>query len=399
MNENITIIDKNNNGILAEGIAFLKFPTTGKRYVIYTLNELVKNNMKKIYVGEVGETAGTLDKILDEEWAMIRDTLMPATSGNPIDGVECLPMGEGTFMIGIPKKLAVSDLAKQTLRGFYIEAMATRVDTSSNEPAVGDSNATPQFFSPEVSDAKKEDEVDTSSSMVNIFDTPMTPALEENTSIEPTIMPQPAITNTEVKIVPDMSPKEDNITVQSSVTKEEAIKALDVLTCYIKGEGETLVKEEKREEPLEISESAISLMDELSLNDSLPMTPSVASTPVESSYLETPAMQESKLDPVPQAIEPMLEMPALNVSNNSEIGSIPNTQIIDMDALDDFETIETPAPVQNTGYTANNNGAALQMGADTPSTLGSQVVLPNNYMNQQMAPGNDILGPGSLPTE
>ena len=33
MNENITIIDKNNNGILAEGIAFLKFPTTGKQYM------------------------------------------------------------------------------------------------------------------------------------------------------------------------------------------------------------------------------------------------------------------------------------------------------------------------------------------------------------------------------
>ncbi len=398
MNENVTIIDKNNNGILAEGIAYIKFPTNGKRYIIYTLNEIVKNDMKKIYVGEVGETAGVLDKIPDDEWSIIRDTLMPVTSGNPIEGVECLSMGTASFMIGIPKKLAVSDLAKQTLRSFYVEEMASKVDTTSNEPAV---ESTPQFFSPEAPSVVSEEEPAIPTPMVNIFDTPLTPNAEEQLPKEPTIMPQPAISSDEVKVIPSESTKEETESPKTSVTKEEALKALDVLMRYVKGKGETLEKTEKKEENLEIPESAISLIDELSLNDQ----PETASN----TNSETPKFENNISAPDPSTIQSIpempvpLEIPALNESmpqNTNDINAIPSTQIIDMDALDDdFETIETKPTEQNAGYTANNNGAALQMGVETPSALGSQVVLPNNYMNPQTNPTNAVFGPGSLPTE
>lgn len=58
--EDIQIINKNGDGILAEGIANIKYTGNNKNYLIYTFNETVVNEKNgndnvKLYIAQTGD--------------------------------------------------------------------------------------------------------------------------------------------------------------------------------------------------------------------------------------------------------------------------------------------------------------------------------------------------------
>lgn len=180
MIENITVVDKNGNGIFAEGIAYTQFLLSGKKYILYTMNERCSDNRIKMYVGELTDTVGSLEKIPDDEWSKVSDYLKAISKGEQNLNIKFLRMNNATFNIGIPRKLAITPEVKQVFKdcqrmGVLASQQQQMGDVPAIETSTGDSfnkeemSQTPAFVSP----------TGTNQDQVNIF----------NNSIKPEVLP------------------------------------------------------------------------------------------------------------------------------------------------------------------------------------------------------------------
>ena len=71
----------------ADMLTFFEVLNVGKKYVFYTLNEVVEDNMMKMYVAEVVEAVNGITiggNITDEEWTNLK-TIMKAILTNGQD--------------------------------------------------------------------------------------------------------------------------------------------------------------------------------------------------------------------------------------------------------------------------------------------------------------------------
>jgi hypothetical protein len=83
MGNNIELKKANGEVIRAELISYFELVNTGKKYLFYTLNEIVENGLVKMYVAEVAEEAGTLsEQMTDEEWANLKAIMKSMLTGN-----------------------------------------------------------------------------------------------------------------------------------------------------------------------------------------------------------------------------------------------------------------------------------------------------------------------------
>ena len=178
MIENITVTDNNKNEIFAEGISHIQFLSSGKRNLLYTLNEQAANDRIKMYVAELSDEPGTLGKIPDEEWAKLRPELERLERGEINPDIKFLSLANNTFNIGVPKKLAITAEMKQSFKdkqaaGLLASQQQQMVDAPAVEASAGgffnkdEINQTPAFVSPD----------DTQQEQVNIFNNPMTPEI------------------------------------------------------------------------------------------------------------------------------------------------------------------------------------------------------------------------------
>lgn len=176
MVENITVTDKNGNGIFAEGISYIQFLSSGKKYLLYTLNEPVANDRSKMYVAELTDNVGSLEKIPDEEWVKVRSELERLEHGEVNPDIKFMSMANTTFNIGIPKKLAITAEMKQSFKdkqaaGLLASQQQQMVDAPAVEASSGgffnkeEVDQTPAFVSPD----------STAQNQVNIFNNPMKP--------------------------------------------------------------------------------------------------------------------------------------------------------------------------------------------------------------------------------
>lgn len=177
MIENITVNDKNGNGIFAEGLAYVQFLSSGKKYILYTMNEPSQNDTIKMYVGELTDTVGSLEKIPDEEWENVRKPLNKLAHGEKNPDIQFLSMTNATFNIGIPKKLAITTENKQAFKDMQRAAMLeNQTQQMNDEPAV---SATPSggFFNQEevIGTPAFAPTEGASQDQVNIFNNPMKP--------------------------------------------------------------------------------------------------------------------------------------------------------------------------------------------------------------------------------
>lgn len=103
MNDNIKVINKAGEGMETEGIAYIEIPSTTKKYVFYTLNEKVDNDLTKIYIAETNVDPNLANAIPDTEWEDLRNKMIKISHKENVEDVNFLSMTDVTFNIGDPK--------------------------------------------------------------------------------------------------------------------------------------------------------------------------------------------------------------------------------------------------------------------------------------------------------
>lgn len=81
---NIDIKKANGETITAELISFFEVVNIQKKYVFYTLNEVVENDLVKMYVAEVTETENELivgQKMTEDEWTNLKSIMKSLLTG------------------------------------------------------------------------------------------------------------------------------------------------------------------------------------------------------------------------------------------------------------------------------------------------------------------------------
>lgn len=90
MNTNIELKKANGEIIKVELISYFEHIPTSKKYIFYTLNEKVENELVKMYVSEVSDNATLSDKMTDEEWTNIKEIMKSILTANNNDKIKYL---------------------------------------------------------------------------------------------------------------------------------------------------------------------------------------------------------------------------------------------------------------------------------------------------------------------
>ena len=90
MNTNIELKKANGEIIKVELISYFEHIPTSKKYICYTLNEKVENELVKMYVSEVSDNATLSDKMTDEEWTNIKGIMKSILTANNNDKIKYL---------------------------------------------------------------------------------------------------------------------------------------------------------------------------------------------------------------------------------------------------------------------------------------------------------------------
>ena len=90
MNTNIELKKANGEIIKVELISYFEYIPTSKKYIFYTLNEKVENELVKMYVSEVSDNATLSDKMTDEEWTNIKGIMKSILTANNNDKIKYL---------------------------------------------------------------------------------------------------------------------------------------------------------------------------------------------------------------------------------------------------------------------------------------------------------------------
>lgn len=76
--------------IEADIISYFELQNTGKRYVFYTLNEIVENDLVKMYVSEVGDANMLAQTMADEDWTTLKSIMKSILTGHENPNVKYL---------------------------------------------------------------------------------------------------------------------------------------------------------------------------------------------------------------------------------------------------------------------------------------------------------------------
>ena len=90
MNTNIELKRVNGEVITAELISYFAYVPNSKKYVFYTLNEKVENDLVKMYVSEVSNGNTLSDKMSDEEWTNIKGIMKSILTSNNNENIKYL---------------------------------------------------------------------------------------------------------------------------------------------------------------------------------------------------------------------------------------------------------------------------------------------------------------------
>ena len=90
MNTNIELKKANGEIIKVELISYFEHKKKKKKYIFYTLNEKVENELVKMYVSEVSDNATLSDKMTDEEWTNIKGIMKSILTANNNDKIKYL---------------------------------------------------------------------------------------------------------------------------------------------------------------------------------------------------------------------------------------------------------------------------------------------------------------------
>lgn len=228
MVENITIVDKNGNGIIATGIMHFEMKDTAKKYICYTLNETTSEDQVKIYVAETGDTVGVAGPIDDVVWKEIKKIMVSIAHKEDINNIQLIRMSGGTFFPGEVRKLQVQKPIQQAMMDYQ----AANIMNVSNINVTNDGSK-PVFFDANITQ-ETTDVPAIETPAVNAFSmTAEQQAIEQEesaplTNIVTTYEPQPVIDEPAVSVepvsetpVPNIIDTRVNMIVQENVLQPE----------------------------------------------------------------------------------------------------------------------------------------------------------------------------------
>lgn len=94
--KNVEIKLPNGTVEAVELISYFQVLDNGKKYLFYTKNEIVENNLIKMYVTEINSDNNVINgKIPDEEWTKLKNIMKSILIGGNNDNIKYLEIGEG----------------------------------------------------------------------------------------------------------------------------------------------------------------------------------------------------------------------------------------------------------------------------------------------------------------
>lgn len=227
MNDNIQIINKSGEGMSTEGISYIEVPSTTKKYLFYTLNEKVDNDLTKIYIAETNTNGVVENSISDAEWDNLRQKMIKISHKEAVEDVKFLSMNGVQFNVGDPKKLAITAVAKQAFKDAQISnTMATNQTAT---PVT--TGSTSSFFNQDVV-GNQTAQVETPSTEQSIFANPPQPQTVANPpSLEPSM---PSVANLSVEQAPAIPNAIDaTIAPQVNASVQENLASSGTITSSI----------------------------------------------------------------------------------------------------------------------------------------------------------------------
>lgn len=251
MIESIQITNKNGDSTFTEGISYIEITSTGKKYLFYTLNEKVDNELTKIYISETADKLEDVNQISQEEWDDLRKKMVKISHKETLEDVKFLSMSNKAFNVGEPKKLAVTTVAKQSFK----DAQTTHtLSTDTNNEAVFNNTS---FYNSNVVETVTENPIN-SDETSSIFASPPQPIIQ-NTEINTEYsLPSSEVLDSSKPISPaeNTSVSEEDKTVDSQIdntvsenknsaeeqtqnideqiiSDEEALKAIEIIQEYL----------------------------------------------------------------------------------------------------------------------------------------------------------------------
>lgn len=328
MNDNIQIINKTGEEISTEGLTYIEIPSTTKKYVFYTLNEKVDNDLTKIYISETNPETKVENSISDAEWEDLRQKMIKISHKEEVEDVNYLIMNDVKFNVGDPKKLAITAGAKQA---FKDAQLSHTMATNQTATPVTDGDISP-FFNQDVAGVQ-DNLIDTVPAEENIFSNPPQP---EMVSSEPAN--EPAVPTSESIVSSEQTPVvQENVAVtgdtipavESTVPQMEMVNQLSDSQVTPNSTAEEYIT--PMEEPVKL-ETPVAQQ-----NENEPVIPTEQTMPsieevLESTPLNTLDGQAMNDNPVDKTVvEPIQE-----ISTSSGKGQI----ITDEEALKAINTIQ-----------------------------------------------------------
>ncbi len=114
MNNVAISVLSNGNILQANGLCRFTYIPTGKKYLIYTLNEKSLQNGKelnKVYVSETGDKNTEFVPITQDEWVILKSIMsdLGVQSADVPDKVQLTALQPTQYIVGTPKKIALND--------------------------------------------------------------------------------------------------------------------------------------------------------------------------------------------------------------------------------------------------------------------------------------------------
>ncbi len=94
--KNIQVQFSNGEIVTAELISAFELLSLGKKYVFYTRNEVVENNLVKMYVAEITNTESPLilgDSMTDDEWTSLKNVMRAILTDTTDQNISYLEVG------------------------------------------------------------------------------------------------------------------------------------------------------------------------------------------------------------------------------------------------------------------------------------------------------------------
>lgn len=316
MNDNIQVINKAGEGMFTEGLSYIEIPSTGKKYVFYTLNEKVENDLNKIYIAETNPEASVENTISDLEWEDLRQKMIKISHKENVEDVNFLSMNDVKFNVGEPKKLAITAVAKQAFKDAQIShTMATNQTAT---PVTNGSGSS--FFNQEVVGTQT-NQVEGSPVEQNIFANPLQP--------ENAIPSVPAVDN----ILNASMPAAPTSIATSEGTSTPAVEGLTpAMETPIQSVNSQIPSSLPTEQPMVTTENLIGT----------PNQPEGIT--LEQNQVAAPATTEPATPITSNTNAPALDQPAVEQVQEIAISPIENNELLQ---LDDKPIVESNKPSSN----------------------------------------------------